>query len=498
MQKQDYQSYWNNFVSLIRGDIRELKQEQRKISLEIKKIERLKSVLEYSKNDVEMLLLHKTSITEVDPTLTQKFQILEAFQKRNNLDNAVAIKTIKDILENKTINEKLRELNTLLDKKLTLEEETDKIIELVKGISYDLELIDILCKKHNLDPQVHTSLLIYPTIKSAQRKVANIRKKEEISQKQNDNNKEDSIKQEVKEDITIIHSYEEEFLKQKNRYEEIKENGNELINKYYNILTEMTNEENQCYRAYCYIKEEMQEDEIKTQFKEKHETALAKITAIKLFDDKAEIEKLLKEIEINNYSNKDDIDFLEEYINEYELALKKLKELDEKIIDQAKEKELLEKSKVFFLTDENDDILIPENIRDGKSLINIIKKGDGGYIQKKQNSNIMPLKIKNKSFEKNCGRSILAVRNYKIIVSYIKLNSSTGKSNDGGILILTASLLNDNKIEENTQHIIDKYEDKIIKQIEELEMENPQQIELQDRIRTEIIKEGESHGRKTK
>ena len=84
-----------------------------------------------------------------------------------------------------------------------------------------------------------------------------------------------------------------------------------------------------------------------------------------------------------------------------------------------------------------------------------------------------------------------AVRNNKIIVSYIKLNSTGGISNDGGIMILTASLLNPNTIQDDTNRVIKEYREQIMRQITAIEKGDPHHHGLQELIRKELMKNDE-------
>ena len=72
-------------------------------------------------------------------------------------------------------------------------------------------------------------------------------------------------------------------------------------------------------------------------------------------------------------------------------------------------------------------------------------------------------------------------------------------------MILTASLLNPNTIQEDTDRVIKEYRDQIIRQMSAIEKGDPQQLGLQSMIREEIVKqgepvmgEGEINGRQTK
>jgi len=510
------QQHWNNFISLIKQDLNDLYAEQRKVIVEIKRIERVAKVLQHSQEKVDFLLLHKESIVEIDNSLIQKFAILDAFKRRNNLGNAVAVRTFNEILNSESIKKAIEQLEPLREKRDILAYEIDRVVDLIRGTAFDRDTIVKYSQRHGLSAKTLTALTLYPIFKSSKKSVPNNRKKTEIPiQASLTNTTENEVVQthsEVEEILEIYNdvieetpSYKEEFEAHKKRYDEIKNRDSLLLNKYYEILYSMAPVESQYYRIYC----SMTFDELKEQqFEGEYDEVMAKIVAIKLFDAKNEIENMIQSIQNTNYSNKDDIEFFGEYVTEYQSLLDKLKEIDKKIVDTRKSVEEWEESKVFFLTDSAMQPFIPDSIKQKGyqgSLRNIIQKAQEGYIQNKKSSNIMPLKV-NKKFKDEVGRTVFAVRNFKIIVSYIKLNSGTGL-NDGGIMILTASLLNPNTIQEDTDKVIGKNRGQIIRQLQAIEKGDPRQIALQAMIREELtqaltkeetLEEGESNGRKTR
>lgn len=509
------QQHWNNFISLIKQDLNDLYAEQRQVVVEIKRIERVTKILQHSQENVDFLLLHKESIIGLDSSLTKKFAILDAFKKRDNLGNAVAVRTFNEILNSESVKRAIDQLNALRDKRDTLDEEIDKVVDLIRGTAFDRDTILKYSQKHGLGAEAQTALALYPIFKSSKKIVPNNHKKPEIPRQVAPTNTTESEEvqtpsevEEVLETSEIIEetpSYKEEFDAHKKRYEEIKNKNGMLLNKYYVILQGMTPAESQYYRIYC----SMTADELKQQqFEGEYDEAMAKIVAFRLFDAKNDIENYFKTIPTANYSNKDDVEFLGEYVNEFQSLIDKLKELDQKITDTKKGTEVWEDPKVFFLTDKSMQPFIPEVIREKGyqgSLVNIIQKAQEGHIQKKKGSNIMPLKV-SKKFKDEVGRTVFAVRNYKIIVSYIKLNSGTGL-NDGGIMILTASLLNPNTIQEDTDKVIRENREQIMRRLAAIERGDPQQLGLQTMIREELTKapaseetmeEGELNGRKTK
>ena len=503
--------HWNNFISRIKQDLSNLYVEHRQLVSMIKRIERVSIILQHSHDNMDFLLFHKESIIALDKSLSQKIAILDAFKKRNNLSNAVAVRTFNEILNSESIKRTIDELDSLRKKRDMLDEEIDKVEDLIHGAVFDRNVIVKYSKKYSLSEEELTALNLYAMFKSSKKQIqGNPKKTEPLIQEVSTNNVSNDEEEPVY-DVTDQQTaeetlnYKEEFEGHKKRYEEIKNKSNLLLSKYYVILQDMTPTESQYYKIYC----SMTDEELKEQsFKGEYDEAKSKIVAIKLFDAKSEIEKMLQSIPNSNYINKDDVEFFGEYITEFISLADKLKEIDKKITSKKKETAEIEDSKVFFLTDRKTQPFIPDIIKKSGyqgSLVNIIEKAQEGHIQKKKGSNIMPLKV-SKKFKDEVGRAVFAVRNNKIIVSYIKLNSGTGL-NDGGIMILTASLLNPNTIQEDTDKVIRENREQIIRQLGAIEKGDPQQIGLQETIREELtrsqikeqtLEEGGLNGRKTK
>ena len=469
---------WNKFISLIKEDLKALEAESRKLTSEIKNAERITRVSSHSHEDIDFLIAHKESYIRIDSSLSQKFATLE--------------KVLKEIQNNENIKKAVSELEYSRERKATIDEEIDRLYDLVNDnvINIDKDIIARYSKKHGLNAEQEWILTCYPVFKLHQKMMHRIPKKsspivEEILEIDN-------------ELLKGTRNHKDYFDSLKNRYEEIKNASSALLNKYYDILQKMSQTESKYYKIYC----SMTEDELKHQpFDEGYDEVIAKIAALKIFDAKTEIEILFQTIANENYENKYDIDFLAEYINEYELLLEKLKETDKKIVDSEEEEELQnsEDLRAFFSTDENMKALVPDFVKEDShigSLINIIDKAQGGHIQSKK-GNIKELKA-DLDLKDLLGKTVFITINSKIIVSYVKVNSGTG-INDGGILILTVSPLKPNTIKEETEKVVREHRDQILKQIAALEKGDLQEIENQRMIVDEfkrVHEESELNGRK--
>lgn len=479
--------YWNNFISLIKGDINKLHSELRSIDIEIKKSERLSRILQNGQNNIEYLLSHKDYVLAIDASLSKKFDILNAFSELNGLENAVAIRTLNEILCNEKLKRVVDELDTLIDERDSIYEEIDKLSDLVRGVSFDKEIIIKYANEHNLNDQELVGVLLYPIYKSAKRANSNSKKKKE-SLDQNEKESLDISEQESLPSLTTevdISNYEEYFDNVSNRYDVLKESSKLIIDKYYGILQSITPQEKQFYTEYNSITEE----EFKSQkFHGKYDEAVSKIYAIKLFEIKDVIERTINMIASKSHIEKDDVDYLNECLDEYESIVNNIKEIEEKNKKYNGKLDEIEESKVFFLTDKKSEPFIPDSVRDCQSnLISIIEKANEESIQDGVESKIIPLEKIDKRFKKEVNRTVFSVRNNEIIVSYIILNSDTELTN-GGIIILTASLLNPNTILDDTNRVIKENREQLVRQIEAIERGDPQQLGLQATIRDEIVK----------
>lgn len=499
------QQHWNNFISLVKEDLNEIFSEQRKTIIEIKKFERIDKALQLGKENIDFLLAHKESILALDMSLEKSFSILEAFKKLNNLENAVAIRTYNEILASDKLQNCSEMINELIAKREDLQTKIDMINDLIYGEAFNKELIEELCEKHMLGASSRIAIRVYPLMKTLKKikaitpKKVNTNEEEVKNKSTNAEEKQDNIEKLSDDNSQGILNYEEDFDRAKDKYDELKGQTISLLNKYYVILSDLAPEEIAQYRVYCSLTEEELKELNEKGMAEKefeYSKVLATIKAIKLFDAKSEIEKLIKNIQATDYSDKDDIDYLVAYIEEYESLSNNLMNIDNEIVNKAKEGKIveIEPPRVFFFVNEEMQPMIPDEIKENysSSLLSIFDKAQSGLIQQKKNNNIA-LKVNDKEFKEKFGRTIFSARNNKITVSYIKLNTNTGMVNDEGIMILTVSLLTGNNIQDETDKIIKKYGEQILTQIAAIEREDPQQLGLQAMIRDEYVKSMESN-----
>ena len=494
-------NHWDNFISIIKNDLEQLEAEKTIKDIEIKQYVRIEKILEKSVNDPEYLLEHKWIIIKVlgdkkilnkDETIREAIEknekIFNAFKQKNNLNNSALINRFRSLFE--TIDEYIKVKRDIEEERNQLAIKIDKISGLKDGYSFDLDIVDEYSRKYNISEEAQVAFRFFACLRFAQKENKAPTKKQDKKEtnKEKEENEivetipeiknEENLSEDTIEEVEKVESKQEykliynEILPE---YTRITEEYKDLLNKYYMIITAMTRMEEQTYRIAALLGDEKPIDS------DNYE-ALAKLKAIKIYGNKQGFDECFNKIKESNYTDKIEIDCLREYVREYETYLNELKELDDKIIKKEHDCNMTD-SKVFFLTNGSNEIFIPEDIQKNyKGITNIMKKAEAGDIQKKVHSNIQPLKIKDKEYESRCGRSILSVRNYKTVVSYIKLNDGTGL-NDGGIIIITAGTLNPNTIQDETKKIIKDNLDQLIKQIELIEKKDAQQLGIQKIIR---------------
>ncbi len=487
------EQHWNSFLSYVKQDLRNCRREHTDVVISLREIERTKKIVEYSKKDIRFLISHKESILKVANGLEQKIAILEAFYKRSNLDNAIALRTFQEVLGAEELQQVLDKTSFLKEKEGLLSESIERLHQLVNNELFNKSFILELCNKHKVPENVQISVLLYPIVKTLKKDP--VLKKETAADKKN--LPEEEIQSVVviptngvkKEEISVV-NFEEDYAQLKNHYEQFKDVTNPLLNQYYQILNEMKTTEFQYYKAFCSLPEEERQSALETNEDQVYKEAMSKILAIQIFDIKSELEELLQTIPHHDFLDKTEIELLEEYVREFESLCKKLAVVDKEIADIRKEILETDNSKVFFLTDADKKPFFPDIIQKKgyqTGFFNIVQKAQEGLLQNKQRANIMPLEIHDKEFREKCDRTVFSVRNNKVIVSYIKLHTENDLHNDGGIMILTACPINPNTIQENTEKVIRENAEKIVQEIELIEKGDPQEMDAQTLLRDILI-----------
>ena len=554
---RESQQQWNRFIMLVNQEQKEVVQEIEKIDIEIEKREKIEFLLKTSQNDIEFMILHKQSIITLDSIIAKKIEILEEFKKINNLSNAAALKTFKEILENERLNAFLAELQNLRNKRALLEEQFRDLRNIIIGSnSINIETILQICQKNNLPMDLVYGIATIAISKTSKREknvnlnlgtrgnnesrnsnnMAQTSVEDQTSNTQNiiptnvareDEHVSDiilptpeehhvpheetqtisiapiEIIEEVPESSIVTHSeeethisqqlqtnnYENLFNKCKKTYEEINNSSSILLNKYFIIIENLDEDVRKTLHSFAALSNNEFDEKIES---ETDQMIKAKVFALKIFTIKSEIKVCIEKIKSCDYSDIKLIDNLDKLITEYKQTIDLLKAVDKQVSAIKREKEEIKDPVVFFLTDENMKTFIPEIIKEQGfqgSLLSALQKAQDGKLQKRKD--IVSLKIHDNKFKQLCNKTVYAVSNYKIVISFVKLDSDTDSKEDERIIILTASLIDDNEhgIVQDTTAVIKENREQLIALIKKLEAKDPQQLGLQSIVRDELMQE---------
>ena len=166
------------------------------------------------------------------------------------------------------------------------------------------------------------------------------------------------------------------------------------------------------------------------------------------------------------------------------------KKIETLIRKEEEEEKIEEDQKVFFFTLDNGYPFIDEDVFVSGGLTPFFDKVQAGVIQQNKSNNITSIKNINKEFKDKSGKTIFSIRNHRIAVSYLKLNSLTGEAADGGILVLSACSTKNSKIQEATISIINNYGNQIINKIQRIESMNPEELAMQRELRDKYLSKG--------
>ena len=272
---------------------------------------------------------------------------------------------------------------------------------------------------------------------------------------------------------------------QTKKYEQLKEKFRELANKYFEIINNLKPHEKEYYNQYISLNEsKFKEEYIEQHNDENYDKAHSILLAIKFFELKEVIEDSIQKLS-NSSPNIEEITYIEELIDELKNIGEKLEKIDTKLNEQSNEKNKASKpSNVFFLTNEEGNILLPE---DSMQLIQAYAKlaesTDVDNIIKKK-----PFVLKNLDIE--IDRIPFAQRINDRAISFVVVKTGEGSTGNGILVIASAPISGSGyvKIQNETQKVAKQHREIIKKQIELIESKNPEYYLKQEEIRKKIIK----------
>lgn len=445
-QKNIAQHEWNKFIEIIKNELKVLNDQHEKVMVNIDNFGYIKKFKTRPEPDINYLLSNSKYFIMLDSSLEQMINILEEFKRMNNLDNPSARIVYDVILKN----EKVENIDMILDALVNEREKIVNSIEMLKsffhGAHFDIDTVIKYGKKYNLNVP---ALILYLGDKASQKRTQKTVKKIIPGLTQNQEDKENTSS-----------NYFNEFMIQKNRYEEFNRENESLLDKYIKMF-----------------------DKISNVILNNTEIQLFKIMMKRILNVRNNIETKIQKIISDNYSDREDILLLEKIIDSYQAQVFELKKhndnVNDSVMNDNKKEDELDKSKVYFLVSVyNQESLIPREIIDEyyDNFLDVVKKAQDD--SKKMKLNVT------KNFEDKVKKTVYAVVKDQVAVSYIKVNVGGTE----GIMIITASLINSKPIKDETIEVVkSETADKIRDDVVKLERQDTSFIAVQEVVRDELF-----------
>ena len=483
------ESNWSSFMELVKDELSKENKALRELDLKIKKISRLEKILHYSENNINFLINHKVFFAQIDESLVAKFNVLEAFKRRDNLDNDIAIRTFESIINSTSLKREIDELIRVKERSDLSRDYIGRLKDLLSGRVYSFDLITELTSRFNLDSQAKNAIVFYPIMKNA-------KKKEFIIPKE--------IEKEKNEQKEVIPTYEPEKMNyrylfdiQNERYNKYVEDNKDILTKYYKSITSMTPSVSKIYAGYVNLSLDELDNIDEENFGKDYPDVFAKIIAMKIFRLKSDVDNCISDIIANGYDSTIDIELFSSCVDELIAYTKKLTLLDGKLTleDLKNNINVTNTSNVFFLRDKDGEPFIKNGVYD-KGLLTAFNNASEGLLARKTGQGVKRM-FGVEAREKDINKTIFMVKYNKSIISYIKVNMD--KENGEGICIITSSLVNPNTIVKDTASAIKDNLDSVLTEIASIEGLDPKELEIQESIRNNILssfsKEGELNGK---
>lgn len=484
------QECWNKFISLVREKLdTAMVNEHRELGLTISEIDMLKKTLLYKSDQIALIFKYKKLLTDISPEIGKKLDLLEVFDRRNNLDNDLAVETFKSIINDETLLDKIEtKRETVLEKRDQLYKKMLDTVDIINGKKFTYELILEYINEFGFTKEEHNMILFagFDTI------VKNIE-----ARKQAKNNTSVPVKDE--EEIIDVIDVQDEKEKDELaldtvilKYEAAKDSVSTIINKYYEEINDASPETKAAYYAYA----SYENDEINDVITElQYDETKAKVQVIKLIQKQRKIDEDIAEAKSDSTLDGIYASIIDEEVEEYIEYTKKLMLLEQKIV-VTKTPEILdvENSKLFFLTDDSGNLLIPNEIIGHSRNLGTFKtfedKVNSGNLLRRQGSRIIKMKGVD-DCESWINKTIfMQMSGSKPIISYVKVNlineDNPDKSKEG-IAIITACLPKPNIIKESTREILKANREYVCSQLEKIQHKDPEELKRQALIRDNLF-----------
>ena len=460
---------WTSFIDILQKELLNmnniLNEDLRRIKELDKLINKLKEIINVSKDNPELILEYQELFTYVDSSLASSFEALRFFKENDNFDNSAVSVIYNRIINSLNIVEKIDEHRNLTIKTQFLRERMKRIQSLLRGNIIDFDLINELVDKLKVTDEVKKNIIAYPFIMLAVRQ-------KEITDKKDNTVSLDKTRQ------------EEQIKKNKERFDEICQKYHDMKEKYKNLLLlcfevrkDLSLDEVKMYSNY--INDSM---ELLTESFDKD--AISKIVVLNLFKVKKDVENIIAGIQDmvtdNSIDLKDELDYLDEMIKEFNETIQTVLKFDyDKNGDKVHEKNIL---KTFFALDAFNRLLIDKDllIDNQSSVIALIEKIAGSVnakIEGARTNHMLGVSDLEKLLEKN----ISMITSSKIMLAYIVVDDS--------VLIISGTLAGSDKFNHEIISTVKRNIVSIRRQIELIKHNDLDYVELQNSILKTIIQD---------
>ena len=484
------QACWEKFIAFVREKLENsMSSEHRELGLKMGKLSLLKKILRSKPNDISLLFRYKDVLIDVSPEVVKKVELLEAFNKRSNLDNDIAQETYKSIIDDEALLDKVDAIrDELLEKRDQLHKKMLDTADLINGKKYTYELMLEFINESNLSKEEHNMILFAGFNFIVKNMEARMQSKANTLTYTED----DLEIVDVVEKSDVAENEKNEFILDEviQKYETAKDSISSILNKYYEQINDASPETKAAYYAYAsYDNDEMKNEVPELQYEETQ----AKIQVIKLIKHQQKIEDYIAEA--RNVSDHESIyaELIDEEVEKYIDRVERLMNLEKEIETNEKPDPVnFETSKLFFITDESGHLLIPNEIVNGytPTLKTFEDKVNSGDLLRRQGSKVLKMKGVG-DCESWINKTIfMQMSRNKPIISYVKvnlINENDPAKSEEGIAIITACAPKPNIIKEETRDVLKINRQFVCQQLEKIEHKDPDELNRQATIRAGLF-----------
>lgn len=511
---EELESAYREFSLKLFNEIKSLKKEKEENDIKISNNRTNIKVLSGNKRDPLFILNNEEFLNSIDSSkeMSDFLSALRLFSDKGFLDNSCVPEICNNIYNSSVFKNEIVRLNEEIK---DIQRKNSSLILLIDSLEdlkslkeISLDLVSEYAEKFNFDKSMFRKVMLSFFYKGIRRS-KNVELTDEVVETKEVSEPEEEVPEE---DVTLENPEEliddplgeamkiaqnndlnpfmdeeyllnqeimretEEYKKRVNeigiRFSDIEKEYNELLNKYYMAIASLSPVEQNTYLSYVQVDDQV------IDFGE-YDEAYSYVSAYKVFDTKKRIEAQKSKIIDNNYSTVSQIDELEILVEEFNSECKKLQLIDNKL-EKGKAVPKIANSTpyVYFLLDSQGNLAIDESDNELMSAYEKMAKYD------KADTVIKKAGIKNKN--ETIKRVVFSQRVGKTkLINYIILNIG----DEAGIMILNGCPYSESykESQKNAERLIDQNSMMINAEISLIESQNPEFIELQNKVRESLI-----------